>query len=138
MDYFNKERRMKYVVQYKLPHEHVVQVGIEADNRNEALDTAQTLFDEGSIWDDTPEVPLLLDDFYEEGDAGVPLEFTIEAKNLDQWPKVDGSVETLRRRDAAFRASTLLVDAYKRGKESGGTVSWSDLDAAYAEALKAA
>ena len=129
---------MKFLVQYSLPYEHVVQVGIEADNRDEALEMAQTLFDEGTIWDDTPEVPLLLDEFYESGDAGVPLEFTIEARNLDQWPEADGSVETLRRRDAALRAARLLVDAYERGKESGGTVSGSDLDAAYAEAVKAA
>ena len=129
---------MKYVVQYTLPYEHVVQVGIEADNRDRAIAKARDLFSDGLLWDDTPEVPLLLDDFYESGDAGVPLEFTIEAGDLDRWPEVDGSVETLRRRDAAFRAASLLLDAYKRGKESGGTVSWSDLDAAYAEALKAA
>ena len=129
---------MKFLVQYNLPYEHVVRVGIEADNRDEAIAKATALFDDGTIWDDTPEVPLLVDDVYEDGDAGVPLEFTIEGRNISKWPEADESVKTIRRRNAALRAARLLVGAYKRGKESGGTVSWSDLDAACAEALEAA
>lgn len=69
---------MKYIVQYTLPYEHRVMVGIEAASPDEAIAKANELFDQGAIWDDTSEVPLLFDDFEENGDAGVPLEFTVE------------------------------------------------------------
>jgi hypothetical protein len=77
---------MKYVIQYTLPYEHRVMVGIEAESRDEAIARANELFDQGDIWDDTPEVPLLFDDFEEQGDAGVPLEFTVEDEVSGDWP----------------------------------------------------
>ena len=54
---------MKYVIQYTLPYEHRVMVGIEADNSDEAIARAQSLFYHGDIWQATATVPLLLDDF---------------------------------------------------------------------------
>lgn len=32
---------MKHIVEYVLPYEHIVQVGIDTDNRDAALRTAQ-------------------------------------------------------------------------------------------------
>jgi len=128
---------MKYVIQYTLPYEHRVMVGIEAASRDEAIARANELFDQGDIWDDTPEVPLLFDDFEKQGDDGVPLEFTVEDEVSDDWPEPNASVKAIRRRDAAFQAARLLVEAYRRGEERGGSIDWDDLDQAYQAALKA-
>ena len=124
----------RYIVQYGLDYEHRVLVGIEAASPEEAVQKAQQAFDEGLIWDDTRQMPLLFDD-YEEKD-GQPLVFEVIA-NVDAWPVPDASVRQLRREDSAMRACHLLVDAYRRGEESGGSIAWEDLDAAHAVALDA-
>ena len=107
---------MKYVIQYTLPYEHRVMVGIEANNSDEAVRKAETLFDQGDIWQDTEKVPLLLDDYEETGDSS--LLFTVEQTLRDDepWPTPDASVVTLRRRDAAFQAARLLVESYQIGR----------------------
>ena len=129
---------MKYIIQYTLPYEHRVMVGIEAESREAAITRANELFEQGDIWDDTQEVPLLYDDFEETGDAGIPLEFTVEDEISGDWPEADASVKEIRRRDAAFQAARLLVEAYRRGEECGGSIDWDDLDQAYQAALQAA
>ena len=128
---------MKFIVQYTLPYEHRVMVGIEADTRDAAIAKASDMFDQGDIWQDSEEVPLLYDDFEEMGDAGIPLEFTVESEVAGDWPKPDASVAYIRRREAAFLAARLLTEAYRRGAEQGGSIDWDDLDQAYRVALKA-
>lgn len=129
---------MKYVIQYKLTYEHIVQVGITAPDPEFAKKRAENLFDYGDLWNNTLEVPLLYDDFEEEDDN--VLEFTVQQTLEDDqaWPEKDASVMELQRREAAFMAARLLVDAYKKSEESGSeSIDWSDVDQAYRAALKA-
>jgi len=124
----------RYIVQYRLDYVHRVQVGIEADSPEAAIEQAETAFNDATLWDDTARLPLLFDD-YEEID-GQPLIFEVVAE-VETWPEPESSVLHQRRSAAAERACRLLVEAYRRGEESGGSIAWEDLDAAHAIALEA-
>ncbi len=127
---------MKYVVQYTLPYQHCVMVGIRANNPDAAITKAETLFNQGDIWQDTVTVPLLHDDYDETGDS--PLHFTVEQELAEDepWPELDASVTMVRKRDAAFQAARLLVNAYSHG-EAGDCIDWYELDRAHEAALQA-
>lgn len=128
---------MRYIIQYTLPYEHRVMVGITADDPDEAVARAEDLFDQGELWQDSAEVPLLFDDYEEVG--GDSLVFTVEQTlSVDEsWPEADASVKESRRREAAFLAAQRLVEAYRRGEERGGSIIWEDLNRAYDAALDA-
>jgi len=128
----------RYVLEYQLPYIHRVQVGVRAGTDQAGIDKAMALFDAGRIWDDSDDVLLLFDDYEEDGDAGVPLEFKVVATLHDDedWPDADASVSVLRRQRAAMKSARMLVEAYRRGEAAGGSIDWADIDAAYSEALK--
>jgi len=129
---------MKYIIQYTLPYEHRVRVGLEAESEEAAIAKAEVLFYQGDIWEDSARVPLLYDDFEELGDSGVALEFTVEGAVSGDWPEPDASVKEIRRRAAAFQTVRMLIEAYRRGEAQGGSIDWNDLDEAYQAALEAA
>lgn len=93
------EGELGYVVEYELPYSHRVQVGVYADSAETAGQKAEQAFNDGAIWDDTPEMPLLYDDFEETSDAGVALTFNV-VEQCEVFPEPDGCVTAIRRDDA--------------------------------------
>lgn len=126
----------KYVVQYTLPYQHIVRVGIDAEDEEAALDHGLALSESGQLWDDTDEVPLFADYYEEDTWCGHGVDFTVEDK-VDVWPERSESEEMSIRYVHAMEAACLLVEAYKRAEEDGGSVEWEDIDAAHELALKA-
>ncbi len=131
------EEDNRYIVEYALDYEHIVRVGIAAKSEKEAIEIAERKFDEGSIWDSTPDCPLLYDDFEETDDNTLEFKVVDTRKSRDPWPNPGVCVTVQQQELAARKAAQLLVEAYRRGEESGGTIEWEDLDQAYEAALEA-
>ncbi|HEU0197056.1 MAG TPA: hypothetical protein VFQ88_07610 [Nevskiaceae bacterium] len=123
----------KFTVEYSLGYDHRVMIGVEAESTEEARSKAEAAFSAGTTWDNTPDMPLLYDD-YDEMDSNC-LEFV--AQPVAAFPPRDCSVDDLQGRSRAVVAARALVEAYERGKANGGSVEWEDLDAAYLLALEA-
>ena len=88
----------KFEVSYTLPYRHDVTVGISANSAEEAIRIADAAATDGSLWDDSEEMPLLCDDF-EEDDGGV-LQFEAIEIEGDFVPRF--SVVELRRKRKAI------------------------------------
>lgn len=95
----------KFAVSYTIDYVHRVVVGVTAHDAESALKIAGNAFDEGGIWDDTPEMPLLFDD-YEEKD-GESLCFCQET--VSEFPKPDSSVTEIKQKAFAFYACQALL-----------------------------
>jgi hypothetical protein len=112
----------RYVIEYELDYKHRVQVGIEANSGEEAGKKAEQAFANGTIWDDTAEMPLLFDDYEESGESGT-LIFKIISQ-VDEWPVQDASVIQIQKANAAMLACRYLVDACMVAQSSGTQVDW--------------
>lgn len=102
-----------YEVEYRIPYEHVVVVGIKAQSPERAKEIAQREFDNGSIWDNTEHLPLLVDD-YEEKDGC--LEFV--AKEVDGF-SAGPSVEVAVQQSCVYNAIKLLRKVHAGALEDG-------------------
>lgn len=100
------EGEVGYVVEYELPYTHRVQVGVYATDAEDAAEKAEEAFYAGALWDNTPEMPLLFDEYEEEGDAGTPLEFRVVA--MGAFPEPEGSVRQYMRDQKARAALSAL------------------------------
>ena len=125
---------MKHIVEYRLDYEHIVQVGIEANTPEEAEELAQELFDAGDLWNNTPEVPLLFDE-YEETD-GRALIFNVLESGVENYPEPDHSVKAGIRDTAARKAASMVVKAFTDAAELGGQVDMAAIERAYEVAVE--
>ena len=105
-------------VQYTLPYEHIVIVGIAAESASDATNQAEQLFNDGEIWQDSENVPLLYDDFEEAGDSGATLMFTIEQElGIDQnWPQAASCVNEIRFRQTSAQLIGVIAGLTKDGE----------------------
>jgi len=107
MDLSHCDGMNRYVVEYELPYSHRVQVGVFAKDSESALKQAEAAFDEGTLWEDTQEMPLLYDDYEQDGNAGAALVFRF----VDQvvgFPEPDCSVRTIKEERYAWACRQAL------------------------------
>lgn len=120
----------KYVVEYQLPYVHFVQVGVMAESSAAAIKAASIAFDSGTIWDNTPSMPLLTDLYEEVGNAGEPLKF--EAEQVEEWPQPDSTVRQIERENAAMETCRLLLQAFEHQASGDETFLAAALESAKA------
>lgn len=109
-----------FMVGYSLDHTHRVVVGIRADSSDAACAVARAAFDAGTLWDDTPDMPLLYDD-YEELDGQV-LDF--DATSVATWPPADVSVRAARLHAASHRLLAFAQLAHSRLPVAASIEAW--------------
>ena len=105
----------KYVVTYTLPYEHLVRIGIEAQTAEGAEALAETAFKDGILWDNPPTMRLLMDEYEETGDAGVPV--TFHATPVTEWPEPDNSVLKAQHDKTAHQVARQLIGLYQQARE---------------------
>lgn len=134
----------KYIFQYSLPWRHVVTFGVysKAGDDELALEAAQDVLDSGDLW--APEhrqredCYLIEDTYYEDDSRGESLDIEPMGE-LDEgvpWPERGLSVKQDRVNHLALKVVQMMIEAYDRGEENGGSVDWEDLNEVYATALR--
>ncbi|QRM22881.1 hypothetical protein [Burkholderia pseudomallei] len=109
-----------FMVGYSLDHTHRVVVGIRAASADAACDIARAAFDAGTLWDDTPDMPLLYDD-YDELDGQV---LNFDATSIETWPAADVSVRAVKLHAAAHRLLAFARLADRRLPLSAAIEAW--------------
>lgn len=119
------------LVEYTLDYVHRVQVAVPSVSDMDAVAIAEQAFNDATIWDDTPEMPLLYDDFEESQDNTLRFEVVDVVGCMDDLPPRDGSVAALRQRASARLACRLLLQLCDEAKQSGKlSIGLDDLAAA--------
>lgn len=103
-----------FEVEYRLPYDHLVVVGVKATSSTAAVTKVVTALNEGNIWDNTPDMPLLVDDY---GETSAVLGFKV--KEVSAF-KADSSVQEKVLEGHASNAIALLR------KVQAGTLEDSD------------
>ncbi|RKE35623.1 hypothetical protein B0G76_1738 [Paraburkholderia sp. BL23I1N1] len=109
-----------FMVGYSLDHSHRVVVGVRAASADAACAIARAAFDAGTLWDDTPDIPLLYDD-YEELDGQV---LNFDATSVATWPAADVSVRAARLHAAAHRLLAFARLADRRLPLAAAIEAW--------------
>jgi hypothetical protein len=95
----------KFAVSYTIDYTHRVIVGVTASDAPAAEKIASDAFDEGSIWNNTENMPLLFDDYEEVPDETL----CFFSEEVSDFPKPDSSVKELKKREFAFYACQALL-----------------------------
>jgi hypothetical protein len=95
----------KFAVTYEIDYTHRVVVGVSAPDAETAKQLANDAFDEGTIWNDTEDMPLLFDDYEEVN--GETLLFS--AEEISEFPEPDSSVKAIKQKEFAFYACQALL-----------------------------
>lgn len=119
------------IVEYELGYTHRVQVAVPSVSDEDAIAIAEEAFDNATIWDDTPGMPLLYDDFEEVEDNTLDFKVVNTVPSLMDLPPKDASAKAQRQSKYARMACSLLLQACEKAKESGkDSISLGDLAAA--------
>lgn len=123
----------KYVVEYQLPYFHFVQVGVTAESSEAAIKAALTAFDLGTIWDNTPTMPLLTDLYDEASNSSEPFQpLKFEAEEVEEWPQPDQTVRQIERESAAMETCRLLLQVFEHQASGDETFLAAALESAKA------
>ncbi|WP_347990262.1 hypothetical protein [Methylomonas sp. AM2-LC] len=95
-----------YAIECKLDCKHRVMVGISAPNGGLAIELALKAFEEGTLRGNTPEMPLLFDD-YEKTDKS---KLRFSAHLVESFPDPEPSAIEISRRKTAFDACKALAE----------------------------
>lgn len=124
------------IVEYELDYIHRIQVAVPSVSDQDAIARAEEAFDNATIWDDRPDMPLLYDD-YEESEHNM-LEFHVvdTVASMKDLPPKDASAKVHHQRESARMACSLLLLACEEAKKAGkDSISLDDLAAACDAAL---
>ena len=125
--------KRRFFVSYEIDYVHRVSVGVVAEHPEQARELAEQAFNDATIWDDTPLMPLLSDEFHEvEGESLI-----WECVEVEQWPAADHSIQQLKQDQTAMQVCRGLVTAYTAGEARGGDIDRRDLEALLPLALSA-
>jgi len=114
----------KFMVSYEINYVHRVSVGITAADPHLARQLAEQAFSNATIWDNSPAMPLLSDEYHESGNKSLDW----DCVEVEYLPEPDFSVEQIQRQQMAFRVCWGLVEAFEYAELVSGVTSSEDLD----------
>jgi len=123
----------KHVVTYRLDVAHTVSVGVFAPGRDAALAIAQESLCLGTLWDGSPQMPILYDEHEEISNGHIEW----DVREVEAFPPQDPSATAQTAREKAFDACRALLAAYGGLRPGGGLADREALDEAVETAWEA-